>query len=47
MFYLVDFSSGFTSSYLLLVGVALVLLVLLFPKGILGTVRARVAPWLP
>lgn len=47
MFYLVDFTSGYTSSYLLLVGLALVLLVLLFPKGILGAVRAKAAPWLP
>jgi branched-chain amino acid transport system permease protein len=47
MFYLVDVISGYTSAYLLLVGVALVLLVLLFPKGILGTVRAKAAPWLP
>jgi branched-chain amino acid transport system permease protein len=47
MFYLVDVISGYTSAYLLLVGVALVLLVLLFPKGIIGTVRAKAAPWLP
>jgi branched-chain amino acid transport system permease protein len=47
MFYLVDFSSELTSAYLLVVGVALVLLILFFPKGILGTVRARWLPWLP
>ncbi len=47
MFYLVDIISGYTSSYLLLVGVALILLVLLFPKGLLGTVRAKGAAWLP
>jgi branched-chain amino acid transport system permease protein len=47
MFYLIDFTSGYTSSYLLLVGLALVLIVLLFPQGILGTVRAKAAPWLP
>jgi branched-chain amino acid transport system permease protein len=47
MFYLVDTISGYTSAYLLVVGAALVLLVLLFPKGILGTVRAKAAPWLP
>jgi branched-chain amino acid transport system permease protein len=47
MFYLVDFSSGYTSSYMLLVGAALVLLVLWFPKGILGTLRERWFPWLP
>jgi branched-chain amino acid transport system permease protein len=47
MFYLIDTVSGYTSAYLLVVGVALVLLVLLFPKGLLGTVRAKAAPWLP
>jgi branched-chain amino acid transport system permease protein len=47
MFYLVDFSSGVTSSYLLVVGVALVMLILWFPKGIMGAVRARWLPWLP
>ena len=47
MFYLVDVSSGFTSAYLLFVGVALVMLVLWFPRGIMGTVRARWLPWLP
>ncbi len=34
MFYIVEFSSDYTSAYLLVVGVALVLLVLFFPKGI-------------
>ena len=47
MFYLIDYTSGVTSAYLLLVGVALILLILFFPKGILGTVRARWLPWLP
>jgi branched-chain amino acid transport system permease protein len=47
MFYLVDFSSELTSAYLLVVGIALVLLILFFPKGVLGTVRARWLPWLP
>ena len=47
MFYLVDISSGLTSSYLLVVGVVLVLLILWFPKGIMGTVRAKWLPWLP
>ena len=47
MFYLVDVSSGFTTSYLLVVGVVLVLLVLWFPKGIMGAVRARWLAWLP
>ena len=47
MFYLVDISSEFTSSYMLVVGVALVLLVLWFPQGILGSLRARWLVWLP
>ncbi len=47
MFYLVDVSSGYTSSYMLFVGAALVLLVLWAPKGILGTLRQKWIPWLP
>jgi len=47
MFYLVDTVSGFTSSYLLFVGAALIALILWFPQGILGTVRTRWLPWLP
>lgn len=47
MFYMVDVSSGYTSSYMLVVGAVLVLLVLWFPKGILGTLRERWAGWLP
>ena len=47
MFYLVDTVSGFTSSYLLFVGAALIALILWFPQGILGTLRTRWLPWLP
>lgn len=47
MFYLVDFTSGWTSAYLFVVGGALLALVLFFPLGIMGTVRAKLAPWLP
>ena len=47
MFYIVEFSSDYTSAYMLVVGVVLVLLVLFFPKGMLGTLRERYAPWLP
>ncbi len=47
MFYLVDLSSGLTSSYLLVVGVVLVALIVWFPKGIMGTVRSKWLPWLP
>jgi branched-chain amino acid transport system permease protein len=47
MFYLVDIASGFTQSYLIFVGLALVGLTLWFPKGIAGTLRRRFAEWLP
>ena len=47
MFSLVNFVSGFTTANLLAVGVVLILLVLFFPKGILGTVRERWLTWLP
>jgi branched-chain amino acid transport system permease protein len=47
VFYMIDASSEYTSSYMLIVGLALVLLVLWFPKGIIGSLRQRAAPWLP
>jgi len=47
MFTLVDVASGLTNAHLLVVGVALILLVLFFPKGILGTLRQRWLGWLP
>ena len=47
MYYVVDITSGYTSAYLLIVGVALILLVLFFPKGMLGTIRDRWMRWLP
>ncbi|MDP2081221.1 MAG: branched-chain amino acid ABC transporter permease [Pseudotabrizicola sp.] len=47
MFYLIDITSGYTDAYLFVVGAALVGLVLFAPKGILGTLRERIAPWLP
>lgn len=55
MFYLIDGSGDFLRSYapgwnishIGIVGVALILLVLFFPKGILGTIRDRWARWLP
>ncbi len=47
MYYIVDITSSYTSAYLLIVGVALILLVLFFPKGILGTIRERWIRWLP
>ena len=55
MYYLIDVSSdllkawlpGWNVSHLGIVGAALILLVLFFPKGILGTVRERWVRWLP
>jgi branched-chain amino acid transport system permease protein len=47
MYYVVDVTSAYTSAYMLIVGVALILLVLYFPRGILGTIRERWARWLP
>ncbi len=47
MTYLIDFSSEYTSAYLLVVGILLVLLILFFPRGILGTLREKWLPWLP
>ncbi|MEM8751800.1 MAG: branched-chain amino acid ABC transporter permease [Pseudomonadota bacterium] len=47
MFYLIDFTSGLTSAYLLFVGLALVLLTLFAPQGVAGLIRRRLAPWLP
>jgi branched-chain amino acid transport system permease protein len=47
MFYVIDYASSVTSAYLLLVGAALIVLILFFPKGILGTVRERWLKWLP
>lgn len=55
MFYLIDLSNDVLNrslsvwdiSYLGVVGLALVLLILFFPKGIMGTLRERWLKWLP
>jgi branched-chain amino acid transport system permease protein len=47
MYYVVDITSGYTTAYLLIVGIALILLVLFFPRGVLGSIRARRIRWLP
>ena len=47
MFYLVDIAGSYTTATLVFVGLALVLLILFAPKGILGTIRERWLPWLP
>jgi branched-chain amino acid transport system permease protein len=47
MTYLIDVASGLTSSYLIAVGIALVVLIMRSPAGIMGGVRARWWRWLP
>ena len=47
MFYLIDYTSGLTTAYMLLVGVALVLLTLFARAGLMGEIRRRWVPWLP
>ncbi len=47
MFYLIDFASEVTSAYMLVAGVAFVLLTLFAPTGIAGELRRRALPWLP
>jgi len=47
MFALIEIASGLTPAYLFFVGLALVILVLFAPKGILGTLRERWIKWLP
>ncbi|EAP77822.1 MULTISPECIES: branched-chain amino acid ABC transporter permease [Roseovarius] len=47
MFYLIDLSSGVTTAHMLIAGVALVLLTLFAPQGIMGELRRRAFGWLP
>lgn len=47
MFYLIDLSSGLTTAYMLIAGVALVALTLFAPQGIAGEVRRRLLRGLP
>jgi branched-chain amino acid transport system permease protein len=46
-FYLIDYASGLTNAYLMIVGLVLVLLVLFARTGIMGEVRRRWVGWLP
>ncbi|MFQ5897218.1 MAG: branched-chain amino acid ABC transporter permease [Candidatus Methylomirabilia bacterium] len=47
MTYAVDKTSEFTSSYLLVVGAALIILIIWFPAGVIGGIRAKWVRWLP
>jgi len=46
MFYLIDLSSSLTTAYMLIAGVALVLLTLFLPQGLVGEWRRKMMPWL-
>ncbi len=45
--YAVELASSWTSAYLLVVGLALIVLIRALPQGILGSLRDRWWPWLP
>ena len=47
MQYAIDITSSYTTAWLLVVGVALILLIVFFPRGILGSIRDRWVRWLP
>jgi len=47
MTYLIDISSEFTNAYMLIAGVALILLTLFAPQGLAGVLRKKFLPWLP
>ena len=47
IFYLIEYAREITSAYLIVVGIALVLLVLFARKGVLGSLRRRTDGWLP
>jgi len=46
-FYLIDYSSRFTTAHMLVVGIVLIVLTLFARQGIAGELRARVWRWLP
>ncbi|MEM9319149.1 MAG: branched-chain amino acid ABC transporter permease [Pseudomonadota bacterium] len=47
MYYLIDVSSAFTDAYMLVAGLALLILCLFAPEGLAGELRKRVFRWLP
>ncbi|MEQ8700636.1 MAG: branched-chain amino acid ABC transporter permease, partial [Bauldia litoralis] len=47
MFYLVDVASSYTTAYMLVVGIVLLILIVWAPGGLLGTLRERKIGWLP
>ena len=47
MTYLIDISSEYTSAYMLIAGLALILLTLFAPHGFAGLIRKKIFSWLP
>ncbi len=47
MFYVIDIASDYTSAYHIVTGIILIVSVLFFRKGILGTIRDKWISWLP
>lgn len=47
MVYLIDYASGLTDAYMLIVGVTLIFITLFVPGGIFGFIRKRIASWIP
>lgn len=47
IFYLIEYAREVTTAYLIVVGVALVLLILFARKGVLGSLRRRTDGWFP
>jgi branched-chain amino acid transport system permease protein len=47
MFYLIDYTSSFTDQYRFVVGAILILIIIWFPLGLVGTLRKRWLTWLP
>ena len=47
MYYLIDISSGLFQSYFFVVGAVLLIVVLWFRQGIVGTIRSKWISWLP
>ena len=47
MFYLIDYASDITDAYMIIVGVALLLITIFARRGLLGELRYRFFPWIP
>ena len=47
MFYLIDYASDVTDAYMIIVGIALLLVTLFARRGLLGELRYRFFPWIP